>query len=445
MARSYGKTRREEGSVASQGGLPQPMTGLVFRTSPTARVLGGLVLGLALGALAAATGAPALRAVAIGIEPLGTLWTNAIRMTVIPLVIALVITGVANAADLRHVGRIGARALPTFIVLLVAGGLFALLLAPIALDRLSIGAGVATSLQGSASNTAAAPPMPGLVERIVAIVPANPVRAMVDAAMLPLIVFTLVFAVALAQVDPVRREPVTRLFESVADAMLVVVRWVLAFAPLGIFALALGLAARLGAAAAGALVFYMVTLSAVLLLFTLALYGVAATIGRTPPARFAAALAPAQAVAFSSRSSLAALPALIAGARERLDAPPTITGFVLPLAVSVFRINVPIAWVVGALFLGKLYGVDLGGAELIGLVVTATLISFSVPGIPSASLFLLAPVLVDLGLPAEGAGILIAVDAIPDMFKTTLNVTSHLTVATVVNPRPSGQAFSARI
>jgi len=353
-------------------------------------------------------------------------------MTVIPLVIALVITGVASAVDLRHVGRLGTRALPTFIVLLFAGGLFALLLAPIALDRLSIGEGIATSLQGSASNTAA-PPMPGLIERIVAIVPANPVRAAVDAAMLPLIVFTLIFAVALARVDPARREPVTRLFESVADAMLVVVRWVLAFAPLGIFALALGLAARLGAAAAGALVFYMVTLSGVLLLFTLVLYGVAAIIGRAPLAQFAAALAPAQAVAFSSRSSLAALPALIAGARERLHAPPAITGFVLPLAVSVFRINVPIAWVVGALFLGKLYGVDLGGSELIGLVVTATLISFSVPGIPSASLFLLAPVLVDLGLPAEGAGILIAVDAIPDMFKTTLNVTSHLTVATVVN------------
>ncbi len=370
-------------------------------------------------------------AIAAAIEPLGTLWTNAIRMTVIPLVIALVITGVASAADLRHVGRLGMRALPTFVALLVAGGLFALVLAPIALDRLSIAEGVASSLQRGVSETA--PQMPGLVDRIVSIVPANPIRAAVDAAMLPLIVFTLIFAVALARVDPARREPVMRLFESIADVMLVVVRWVLAFAPLGIFALALGLAARLGAAAAEALVFYMITLSVVLLLFTVVLYGVAAVMGRAPLARFAAALAPAQAVAFSSRSSLAALPALIAGARERLDAPPAITGFVLPLAVSVFRINVPIAWVVGVLFLGKLYGIELETPALIGLVVTATLISFSVPGIPSASLFLLAPVLVDLGLPAEGAGILIAVDAIPDMFKTTLNVTSHLTVATVVN------------
>jgi proton glutamate symport protein len=385
-----------------------------------------------LGTVAAASGQPALRAIATGIEPLGTLWTNAIRMTVIPLVIALVITGVASAADLRHVGRLGARALPAFVVLLIAGGLFALLLAPIALDRLAIPEGLAASLRNTTDMTSA-PAMPGLVERIVAIVPANPVRAMADAAMLPLIVFTVIFAVALARLDPARHEPVVRLFESVAAVMLVVVRWVLALAPLGIFALALGLASRLGARAAAALVFYMVTLSVVLLLFTLVLYAVAATIGRTPLARFAAALAPAQAVAFSARSSLAALPALITGARERLHAPPAITGVLLPLTVSVFRINVPIAWVVGAVFLAKLYGVELETPTLLGLVVTATLISFSVPGIPSASLFLLAPVLVDLGLPAEGAGILIAVDAIPDMFKTTLNVTSHLTVATVVN------------
>jgi len=354
-------------------------------------------------------------------------------MTVIPLVIALVITGVAGAADLRRVGRLGARAIPAFVILLIAGGLFALLLAPLGLDHLSIPDEVAASLRGSTRDLAQAPEMPTTVERIIAIVPANPIRAAVDAAMLPLIVFTLIFAVALARLDPARREPVVRLFESVADAMLVMVRWVLAFAPVGIFALALGLASRLGAKAAAALVFYMVTLSIVLLLFTLVLYAVAATIGRTPLARFAAALAPAQAVALSSRSSLAALPALITGARERLHASPPITGFVLPFAVSVFRINVPIAWVVGVLFLAKLYGVELGGAELIGLILTATLISFSVPGIPSSSLFLLAPVLVGLGLPAEGAGILIAVDVIPDMFKTTLNVTSHLTVATVVD------------
>src|SRR5438128_12684988 len=121
-----------------------------------------------------------------------------------------------------------------------------------------------------------------------------------------------------------------------------------------------------------------------MLAFTIAIYPAAAVLGRVGIARFAAAAAPAQAVAFSSRSSLAALPALIAGGRDRLGFSAPVTGFALPLAVSVFRLNVPIAWVVGAMFLGKLYGVPLTVAQLLGLVITSTLISFSVPGIPSS-------------------------------------------------------------
>jgi len=406
----------------------------------TARVLLALLAGLALGAGTAALDNPALRAVALAIEPVGTLWTNAIRMTVVPLVVALLIAGVAGHADLRRLGRLGGLAMLVFAGLLLAGGFFTLLVAPLSLDRLAIAPEVASSLRSSAT---AAPPgsgqMPSLLQRVLETVPVNPVRAAADGAMLPLVVFTLIFAAALTRLESAGREPVVRLFHGVGDAMLVVVRWVLALAPLGIFALALGLGVRMGVAAAGALLHYVLTLSAVLLVFTLLLYPVVWLMGRVPIRQFAGASAPAQAVAFSSRSSLAALPAMIAGARERLAASSTITGFVLPLAVSVLRVNVPIAWVVGAIFLGRLYDVPLTLPMLFGLVVTSTLISFSVPGIPSASLFLLAPVLVDLGLPAEGAGILIAVDAIPDMFKTTANVTAHLTTATIL-----GRAERAR-
>jgi Na+/H+-dicarboxylate symporter len=129
---------------------------------------------------------------------------------------------------------------------------------------------------------------------------------------------------------------------------------------------------------------------------------------------------------------------MITAARDQFGATPAVTGFALPLAVSVFRLNVPIAWVVGALFLGRLYGVELSAGQMAGLVVTATLISFSVPGIPSSSLFLIAPVLVELGLPAEGVGLLIALDVVPDMFKTTLNVTSHLATAAVLQGADRG-------
>jgi Na+/H+-dicarboxylate symporter len=229
--------------------------------------------------------------------------------------------------------------------------------------------------------------------------------------------------------------------------MLVLVGWVLVVAPVGIFGLGVGLGFKMGAAAAGALLHYVITLSAVMLAYTIAVYPVTALLGRVSLRRFGPAAAPAQAVAFSSRSSLAALPAMVAGARERLGLSPAVSGFALPLAVSVFRVNVPMAWVVGALFLGKLYGVSLDTVQMGGLIVTSTLLSFSAPGIPSGSLFMLAPVLVGLGLPAEGAGILIALDPIPDLFKTMANVTSHLGSVTILaryEPRgPAGAGIAA--
>ena len=403
--------------------------------SPTTRVLLALLAGLLAGAVVAGLSPPVSARLVAVLEPIGTLWINAVRMTVIPLVVALIFTGVAGGDDPSRLGKMGTRAVPIFVGLLLVSGFFALLAAPFSLDWLNIPADVAERVRASAGGVAAegARQMPSLAQRITDTIPVNPVKAAADGALLPLIVFTLALSVAVTKLAPERRDPLVRGFRAVADAMILVVGWVLRLAPVGVFALVFALAARMGSAAAGALLHYVVTLSLVMFIFTLALYPIAAFFGRVGIGRFASAVAPAQAVAFSSRSSLAALPALIAGGRDRLGLTPQVTGFALPLAVSVFRLNVPMAWVVGAMFLGKLYGVDLSVTQLAGLVVTATLISFSVPGIPSASLFLLAPVAVDLGLPAEGVGILIALDAIPDMFKTVTNVTGQMTTAAILN------------
>lgn len=408
--------------------------------STAARVLLALVLGLALGVAASAVHVAAIgRAVPV-IEVAGTLWINAIRMTVIPLVVALTIGAVGSASGEARIGRIGGLAVVVFLVFLVSGGVLAMLLAPLSIDRLSIAPDVAASLRfRSVAEAGTGAAMPTLLQRILDIVPVNPVKAAVDGAILPVVVFSLALGLALRQLAREKSAPVLEVVRAVSDAMLVLVGWILAAAPVGVFALALALGARMGLSSAGAILQYIVTLSAVLFAFTLVVYPVTALVGRVSVRKFAAAAAPAQAVAFSTRSSLAALPAMIAGARDALQLPPPITGFALPLAVSVCRVNVPMAWVVGVLFLGKLYGIPVTEAQLALLVVTSTLISFSVPGIPSASLFLLAPVLVANGLPATGVGILIAVDAIPDMFKTLANVTTHMASATVL-ARFSGTA-----
>lgn len=397
-------------------------------------VLVALVAGIATGATVQSVASSGLLHAAEYVVMIGTLWINAIRMTVIPLVAALTIASVATSGEAAHVGRLGGRALAVFTLILLAGGFLALLVAPLAMQRLAIPPEVADRLRATVGGAAAAvPAMPSLAQRIVDMVPVNPVKAAVDGALLPVVVFSLALGLALTRVSAERREAFVAVCRAVSDALLVVVGWVLAAAPLGVFALAVGLGAKMGAASAGAIAYYMVTLSAVLLAFTLLLYPAVAVFGRVSLARFAAAVLPAQAVAFTTRSSLAALPAVITGAQRKLGLGQDATGFTIPLAVSILRTNVPIAWVVGFLFLGKLYGVPVEVGALTMLVVTSTLIAFSVPGIPSASLFLITPVLVEYGIPAEGVGILIAVDAIPDMFKTLLNSTSHLASAAVVS------------
>lgn len=398
-------------------------------------VLLALVAGIVVGAVVRANGSDALINGVGFFDIIGTLWINAIRMTVIPLVAALTIVAVAQSGDARQLGRLGAYAIGVFVALLLASGALAALLAPLSFERLALAPDVAARLRASlaSASSVSVTVMPTLAQRIVDMVPANPIKSAADGALLPVVVFALALGLALTRLPADRRDAVVMLCRGLSDALLVLVQWILGLAPMGVFALAVGLGTKMGASSAGALLHYVLTLSAILFVFTLCLYPVASLLGRVSVRRFAAAALPAQAAAFSARSSIAALPAMITAVRDTLALNPRASGFVLPLAVSVFRLNVPIAWVVGLLFLGKLYGVTLGASALLTLVMTATLLSFSVPGLPSASLFLLSPVLAQYGIPVEGVGILIALDAIPDMFKTLANVTAHLTSAVVLD------------
>jgi proton glutamate symport protein len=421
-------------SVQTTGHGPQA-TGARQR-SPAWVVLAMLVAGLAIGAFIKSGANPDIIAAAGKFELIGTVWINAIRMTVVPLVAALTIASVATSGDAASLGRTGGYAVLTFALLLLAGGYFTMLVAPLGLNGLDIPPDVAAELRATVGGAGAGAPalqMPSLAQRIVDMVPVNPIAAAASGAILPVVVFSLALGLALTRVAPEKREPFIEVCRAISDALLVLVQWILKLAPIGVFALALGLGVKMGASSAAALFRYTVTLCAALFAFTLLLYPIVAIFGRISIVKFATAALPAQAVGFSVRSSLAALPAMITAVRDTLGLSPRASGFTLPLAVSIFRVNVPIAWVVGLIFLGKLYGVPMPIGSLAVLVITATLISFSVPGLPSASLFLLSPVLVQHGLPAESVGMLIALDAIPDMFKTLANVTAHLTSAVIVS------------
>jgi len=226
------------------------------------------------------------------------------------------------------------------------------------------------------------------------------------------------------------------------------VSYVVKLAPIGVFALAVSLAARMGTAAAGALVSYIAILSADVAAFTLLiLYPAALLWGRVPLSRFAKAAAPAQAIAFASRSSLAALPAAFEGARVGLGLPEDIYNFFLPLAASMFRVGAAMVQTVSVLFLARLYGVVLNPLQLATIMVTVVATSLTVPGIPGGGIIVMAPVLTSANIPAAGIGILLAVVTIPDMFSTTANVTGWLCVCSILSrgaaAKPKVEAQSA--
>ena len=404
----------------------------------TLRVLSGLFAGLAIGIGVAAAGPGWWQRLPGLVEPLGLIFVNAIRMTVVPLVASGLIAGVASMRSARSVGRLGGRALILFLAFVSAAVLFSAATAYPALSRLHIDADVAAALRASAPSLAggaatAARDLPTWSGWVVDLVPVNAFKAAADGAMLPLIVFSLAFGLALTAIQERRREAVVTLFQGISDAMLALVGWVLKLTPLGVFALAVPLAARMGLAAAGALVYYIVLLSAVSAAFIgIVLYPAALIVGRVPLRRFAAAAGPAQAVAFSSRSSLAALPATFEGVRGVLGWPDELVAFFVPLAASMFRVGGAIAQMVAVLFVARLYAVDLSFAQIATIAVTVIATSFTIPGIPAGAIIVMTPVLAAAGVPVEGIGVLMGVDTIPDMFRTLANVTGWVTAGAIL-------------
>jgi proton glutamate symport protein len=389
-----------------------------------------LALGLAIGVAISASGSASAARVVGWIEPLGTMWVNAIRMTVIPLIVSSLLVAVSATAP-GTVGRLGTRAFVIFLILLSVMAAITAVIAPLIFTGLTIDPVAAQAIRAGVAPVQR-PEMPGFTSWLVGLVPSNPIKAAADGAMLPLVVFTLAFGLAIGRLSDGVRAPIVEFFRGIAEAMTLLVQWVLILAPFGVFALALSLATKLGTSVVGAVGFYVIVHSALLVVSVVLLYVAVMLFSRVSLVQFARAALPAQIVAMTTRSSMAALPAMLTSAEQTLGLPRTVTSFALPLATSTFRLNQAVTWVVVALFAAKLYGVELAAAQIATIAVTSVLMSFSVPGIPSASLFVIAPFLASVGIPPEAIGVLIAIDLLPDVFKTLANVTGHLAAVTLL-------------
>ena len=408
------------------------------------RVFIGLVSGAAVG-LGLARWAPEMVGVVEAVAmPVGTLWLHALQMTVVPFVISLIIVGVTQAADVAAGGRIARRTLTWIILLASASAAFTALVAPALFAACPRSGDLVTAIQPSGT-VAPPPPQAAGLERITALVPVNVVAAAAQGAIAPLVVFALCFAFALPRLPPSRREPVVALAHGVADAMVVIVDWVLLAGPVGVFALILPLAARAGTAALGALGVYVAVLIGVYLLITAAVYMVACLGGGESVRRFAAAVLPAQVVAASTQSSLASMPAMVK-ATATLGYPPRVGGLVLPLAVSLFRITSPAQYLTVASFIAWAHDTPLDAGALALATVLAVVISLGSVGLPGQASFMgtTLPVVQAAGMPIESLGLLLAVDLIPDVFATVGNVTGDLAVASRVARAEDAPAATGR-
>ena len=398
----------------------------------------GLVAGLVLGLVAAATQNHFLLALAGSLRPLGTLFLNLLSMVVIPLVAASLFAGVAGLGDVRKVGRLGARTLGFFwgttLVAIVIGFIMAAILLPLAPIAPEQQAALRQAAVADSSFVRhAAEQIPSGARFIVELIPSNPVRAAVDGNLLPLIVFVTIFAVAAAALPDAKRLALTELADVATQALIKIVHWVLLLAPVGIFALLAPAVAQFGWSLVRALGLFVLTVILGLGLFIAGVYlpGVA-LVARLRPARFLRASFSSMLMGFSTTSSLATLPTMLDAAENDLKLSRTVASFVLPLGASVNRAGSALFQAVTVLFVAQLYGVTFGFTEMFQAGAAVFLASLTVASVPYASMVSLAPAFATTGLPLSGLTLLIGLDRIPDMFRTMTNVTGHLSGAVVI-------------
>jgi Na+/H+-dicarboxylate symporter len=407
-----------------------------LKLSQPTRILLALVIGLGAGIAAGWSGGAWVERSAAIAEPIGGLWLNALQMTIVPLVVALLVTGIAASAQAARASKLAARALILFIALLWTSAIAAALLTPLLLDLFPLPGESAAALRGALTTAAPVGDAPSFSDFIRSIVPTNPFAAASETAILPLIVFVVIFAFAMIRLPDEPRKTLTAFFQAVADTMLIVIRWVLWIGPIGVFALAYVVGARAGATAFGALLHYVLIVTAVGTVMWLAAWPLAWFGARVSPVRFTKAVAASQALAFSTQSSLACLPAMLR-ANAKLGVPVEASGVTLPMAVALFRATGPAMNLAVAIYVAYLMGVELTPMTMALGVAAAATTTMGAVGIPGQASFVtsIAPICFAMGVPIEPLAILIAIEVVPDLMRTMGNVSMDVAATTVISKR----------
>lgn len=381
------------------------------------KVLIGMILGLITGSIMGVN--------AELIKPIGTLFINAIKMLIVPLVFCSLIVGITSMDDPKKMGRIGIKTISIYLITTAIAISIGLVMAAV----VQPGAGLNMVAKESVDT---AKEVPSLIKTILALIPKNPVGALAAGNILQIIVFAVGLGIALVLTGE-KGQPAVKVFESLAEAMYKLTEIVMSFAPYGVFALMawvagkygldvlLPLAKVIGSAYVGSVIMVVCVYSVILKVFA-----------RISPMHYLKGLSNPAVVAFSTTSSSGTLPATIKAAREEMGVSKGIASFVLPLGATINMDGTAIYQGVCALFIAQAFGIDLSSADYVTIILTATLASIGTAGVPGAGLIMLSLVLTTVGLPIEGIAIIAGIDRILDMARTTVNICGDMMVSVLV-------------
>ncbi len=389
----------------------------------------GLIAGLAAGIAAALLSAPPWLSDIAGL--VGGLWLRALQMTIVPLVAALLVLGLVQMIMAARVGTAARRMLVIMVAVQLAGGAFTSLAMPALLTAFPVPEGGRAFLADSPDSVGE---VPQVLDFMASLISPNVIAAAAETAMLPLTIFFVMFAAAITRLPGDQGHRLMGFFHALGNVMLLIIGWVLAVAPVGVFALAFGVGVQSGGGAFTALGHYVLTVT-LMGTFVLALaYAIAAGLGRTGLLRFAGAVLPAQAVALSTQSSLASLPAMLDSA-GRLGLRPSTAEFVLPLSVVIFRATSASMNLAVVYYIAALAGIDVPIAIAIAGILIASVISLSAVSLPGSISFVVSigPIALAMGVPVEPLALLVAVEMLPDLMRTLGNVTMNVAVTGAVD------------
>jgi Na+/H+-dicarboxylate symporter len=415
----------------------------------TTKILLGLVLGALAGVAVQATGSEGARSAVLALEPLGTAFIRLISMVVVPLVVASLFVGVCSVGDVRRLGRIGGRSLALFLVTTLIASTIGLYLGVIVKPGTSLDPAVrdriAAEYQATADASAAVVETVSLKDRLLEIIPRNPVGAAADMDLLPLIFATLLFAAAASVLEPARRQPLLAFFDAVNGAAGIIIDWVMKLAPYAVFVLIAGAMARFGVGLLRGLFLYSVLLVVGEALHGFGVLMLALRLAGVSVRAFWRHVADGPLMAFSTASSNAALPVSLEVAQKKLGVSNEVASFVLPVGATLNMNGSALYKGVTVAFIAQVYGVALGPAEQITIILASTMAAVAGVGVPGSSLVTTLIVLGAIGMgpqAAAGIALVVGLDRFLDMFRTGVNVLGDL-VCTAIVARGEGESLKA--